>query len=323
MRLATLVLLAVAGCQAQFKSTVPLVVAPTTVTDSKGRFADGLEAGDLILYDNNVRQPIQLDFEVYPISLVVAIQSSANSQAVLDKLGRSGNLLAQLVAGEAGETAVITFSDEVHLRQDFTDDPDALTRVLRHLQVEGGGAVSLSAVMGALRMLEKRPPGRRRIILTIAEKRDRSSKVKLEEVVAEAQRQNALIYWVTYSPSLTSFTARPKTVKSDDPKENGEPIPYDAGPMNLLAIFPELFQLGKPDVAELFSKATGARTMGFLKRNGLEQAIEAVGAEVHRQYILTFKPGGETNGRFHPIRVAVKGRPDLEARTRAGYWPLE
>jgi len=27
---------------AQFKSTVPLVIAPTTVTDPKGRFVDGL-----------------------------------------------------------------------------------------------------------------------------------------------------------------------------------------------------------------------------------------------------------------------------------------
>jgi hypothetical protein len=31
---------------AQFKSTVPLVVAPTTITDSKGHYVDGLTAED-------------------------------------------------------------------------------------------------------------------------------------------------------------------------------------------------------------------------------------------------------------------------------------
>ncbi len=323
MRFAAVIALSVLACRAQFKSTVPLVVAPTTITDSKGRFADGLKAGDLVLYDNNVRRAIHLDFEVYPISLVVAIQSSVNSQAVLDKFGRSGNLLAQLVAGEAGETALITFSDEVYLRQDFTSDADALTGVLRHLPVEGSGTASLAAVKAALRILGERPPERRRIVLVVAEKRDRSSQVKLDEVVAEAQRQNALIYWLSYSPSLTSFTARPKTIHSDDPKKDGELIPYDPGPMNLLNIFPELFQLEKPDLAELFSKTTGARTMSFLKRNGLEQAIQAIGAEVHRQYILTFQPGTETGGRFHVIRVTVRGRPDLQARTRAGYWAVD
>jgi len=30
---------------------VPLVVAPTTVTDSKGRYVDGLTLEDLFLYD--------------------------------------------------------------------------------------------------------------------------------------------------------------------------------------------------------------------------------------------------------------------------------
>ena len=75
--------LAVAG-RAQFRSTVPLVIAPTTVTDSKGHFVDGLTPDDLILYDNSVPQRVQMDWMAYPISLVVAVQTSANSGAVLD-----------------------------------------------------------------------------------------------------------------------------------------------------------------------------------------------------------------------------------------------
>ena len=46
---------------AQFKSDVPLVVAPTTVTDAKGSFVDGLSPQDLTLYDNNVPQAIRMD----------------------------------------------------------------------------------------------------------------------------------------------------------------------------------------------------------------------------------------------------------------------
>ena len=47
-----------------------------------------------------------------------------------------------------------------------------------------------------------------------------------------------------------------------------------------------------------------------------------MGEEVHRQYILSFEPKGGEPGKFHAIRVTVKGRPELEAKTREGYWAL-
>jgi VWFA-related protein len=327
MRILAAALLTVCAAWGQFKSTVPLVVAPTTVTDAKGRFVDGLDTGDLILYDNNVPRPAQLDFEVYPISLAVAVQTSANSEAILDKLGRSGNLFAQLLAGNGGETAILSFSDEVRLQQDFTTNPDELTGTLRKLKVEGEHAVTLDAVNEALRMLSQRATNRRRIVLIIAEKRVRTSTVDLKDVVQAAERQNALIYWLTYSPLLTPFTARPKTQNCDKFGKGCELAPSTAkvaDPLTsaILAMM-ELYHMSKPDASELFTKATGARTMNFLKRSGLEDAIQAVAAEVHRQYILTYQPTGGTPGQFHPIRVEVKGRPELQARTRAGYWTVQ
>ncbi len=130
---------------------------------------DGLTADDLILYDNNVPQKIQMDWMAYPIDLVVAVQTSANSGAVIDKLGGSGILFSQLLAADAGETAVISFSDEVKVHQDFTDNPDLVIHSLRMLRKEGENAHMLDAMRQALAMLEHRPPGRRRIILMIAE----------------------------------------------------------------------------------------------------------------------------------------------------------
>ena len=64
MRLAALCLLSVCAAWPQFRSTVQLVVAPVTITDSKGNFVSGLDASDLILYDNNVPQRTQVDSEI-------------------------------------------------------------------------------------------------------------------------------------------------------------------------------------------------------------------------------------------------------------------
>jgi VWFA-related protein len=332
MRLAALCLLTACAAWPQFRSTVPLVVAPTTVKDAKGRFVEGLDAANLVLYDNNVTRPIQADIAAYPISLVVAVESSQNSAAILDKLGSSGILFSQLLAADQGETALVSFSDKVTLHTDFTYDPDDLTHELRRMRVEGGGAAALDALSKALDMLAHRKPGRRLMVLMIAESRDRSSEAKLPEIVQQVQHLNAAVYWLTYSSILAQYTDRKVTTIGDveapsqkgiDKKRDATPLPANTPPMNLLGPFFELAHLTKPNLAELFTRVTGTESRDFLTKSALEQAIHAMGEEMHRGYILTFAPAPGPAGLFHTIRVEVKGRPDLKATTRAGYWGVQ
>jgi VWFA-related protein len=337
MRVAVALVVLTGVAWAQFRSTVPLVVAPTTVIDSKGRYVDGLTPEDLTLYDNNVPQAIQMDWMMYPISLVVAVETSANSGAVIDKLGGSGILFTELLAADAGETAVISFSDEVKVHQQFTGEPDAVIHALRMLRMEGEDAHTLDAMRQALAMLEGRPAARRRIILMIAEKRDRDSAAKLPEVMEWVQRLNATVYWLTYSPFLEPFTVKPKTAEDQKPEAerikirkcdlcpgpDDTPVPADLGPGGFLYALAELIHLRQPDLSRLFTDTTGGRSLGFLKKKALEQAIQLVGEEVHRQYILSFQPKGGEPGKFHAIRVEVKNRPELQVKTREGYWAVQ
>ena len=332
MRAAALCLLLACAAWPQFRSTVPLVVAPTTVKDAKGRLVDGLDAASLILYDNNVTRPIQSDIAAYPISLVVAVQSSQNSAAILDKLGSSGILFSQLLAADQGETALLSFSNRVTMHADFTSNPDDLTGALNRLHVEGFGACTLDALSRALEMLSHRPPGRRLIVLMIAENRDRSSQAKLPAVVEQVQRLNAAVYWLTYSVILAQYTDRKVTTVGDvenprlkgiDKKADATPLPAYTPPFNLLGGFFELAHLTNPNVADLFTRLTGAGSRDFLTKKALEQSIHEIGEEMHRGYILTFPPAPGQAGLFHTIRVEVKGRPDLQAKTRAGYWAVQ
>jgi len=337
VRYAAAIIILSSTCWAQFKSTVPLVVAPTTVSDSKGHYVDGLTPEDLTLYDNDVPQAIHMDWMIYPIDLVVVVQTSSNSGAVIDKLGGSGILFTQLLAGDAGETAVVSFSDDVKLHQDFSGDPDRVIHALRMLRMEGGDAHMLDGLRQALLMLERRPLGRRRIILMIAEKRDRSSQAKLDEVMERVQRLNVAVYWLTYSPLLEPFTVKSKTAEDLKPEAerikmrkcalcpapDDTPASPDLGPGGAIYAIAELIRLHKPDLSSLFTRTTGGRTMNFLKKNALEQAIQLVSEEVHRQYLLTFEPKGGKPGEFHAIRVDVKNRPDLVAKTRDGYWAVQ
>jgi VWFA-related protein len=332
MRVAVLCLLSTCVAWPQFRSTVPLVVAPATVKDGKGRIVDGLEPSDLILYDNNVLRPIQADIAVYPISLVVAVESSQSSKAILDKLGNSGILFSQLLAADLGETALLSFSDEVTPLVDFTSDPDDLTHELKRLRPDGAGAAVLDGLRKALDMLAHRPPGRRLIVLMISENRDRSSQVKLPDVVQQVQHLNAAVFWLTYSTTLSQYTDRRVTTIGavEDPKEKGKDrkkdetvLPADTPPMDLLAPFTALAHLTKPNVANLFTRLTGSEESSFLTKGALESAIHDIGEEIHRQYILTFPPAAGEPGLFHAIRVEVRNRPDLKVTTREGYWSIQ
>jgi VWFA-related protein len=312
MRFAAALFIFAYTARAQFKSNVPLVIAPTTVTDAKGQNVDGLTADDLILYDNNVPQEIRLDWTAYPIDLVVAVATSGYAGPAIRKLGRSGILLTQLLAAYGGETAVISFSDEVRVRQDFTEDPDAVTHALQSLRREGDQAHTLDAMEQGLQMFEHRPAGRRRVIVMIAEKRDRSSKAKFPDVMENVERANAEIYWLSYSPFLEPFFE----------KAPEDPEPPPGGYNCILCPIHELARLHQPDLAALFTHNTGGRAVNFFKRQGLEEAIQRIGEELHRQYILSFQPKGGQADQFHALRVAVKGRPDWVAKTREGYWAL-
>jgi len=325
MRIALGILALAGSAVAQFRSTVPLVVAPITVTDAKDRYIDGLTEQDLLLYDNSAPQPIRLEYSAYPISLVVAVETNSNSEPAIDKLGGSGILFSNLVAAEGGETALITFSDTVLLRQGFTANPEAIERPLRNMHVEGNGACTLDAIVYAMRMLDRCKPDRRRILFLVAEKRDRSSAAKLEEAVRAVQRQNAAVYWLTYSPALTQYTMRPKTAYSIDPKEDGKPIENDVQlpEWNIIGALHELAHLNAPDISALFSRVTGAHTLNFLQKSGLEEEIHAMGEEIHRQYIATFRPPHSEPGQFHAIRVEVKAHPEWKIKTREGYWAVD
>lgn len=310
MRFGLLLLTAATVAWPQFRSTVPLVVAPTTVKDARGLYVDRLQEPDLILYDNNVARPVQIDYSVFPISLVVVVETASSATAVLNKLGGSGILFTALMAGDGGETALLGFDDEVRELVPFTADSDPLKKQLRSLKPKGRGARVLDGLDTALEMLSKRKPGMRPVVLMISESRDRGSEAKLDAVVQKAQRVNASIHWLTFSKTWTRYTDRNRTTPSDEPE------------FNLLAPFLELAHLASPDVAKMFSSLTGASTANFLTRKALESAIHDIGEEIHRQYILSFTPA-QNDGMFHRIRVEVRGRPELRVKTRDGYWAVQ
>jgi VWFA-related protein len=306
MRLVSIGILVFFAQSPTIRTTVPLVVVHTTVTDARGRYIDGLNASDFRLSDDGKLQRIESDTIYEPISLVLVNQTNEIAKAALAKVRKIGPTIEPLVTGERGETAVITYSDQTRLAQPFTFDALAVKQAIAGLRADGSSAKMIDSIMEAIEALESRPANRRRIILIIGESKDRGSKTKLEDALTRAQRSNVLIYSLTYSAYVTPFTAKPQDAGAD-------------GGFNILAIFQEIARLGQESTAAAFARYTGGRVLSFLKQKGLEEAISRLGEELHAQYILTFIPR-TSDDLYHRIAVSVPGHPDAIVTARPGYW---
>lgn len=320
------------------KATVSVVQAPTTVTDRSGALVDGLQPSQFRLFDNGKEQDIHVDIASQPISLVIAIQCTDTTEAVLKQIQRSGSLLGPQVVGENGEAAVLAFDSRIREMQPFTSDDTKITEAIKKVHAAGTGTRMIDAVDRATFMLRGRPASRRRIILLISETHDVGSEARLKETLVGAQLQNVTIYTVNISHFITALTG-----KSQPPRPSAQPATAYSTPGGQQPATPTTIQhkggagdrvefvpLGKEiykdikgifvdNTATLLTQQTGGTEYSFMRQRGLEDAIEAISREIHSQYMITYNPTNKTEGGFHEIEVRLD-RPEYTARTRPGYF---
>ena len=334
--------LSLAAQDSRFDVRSRLVLVPVTVTDAKGRLVDGLEASDFRVLDNGRAQKTVVDTistGVAPIALVIAVQSSGISVAVLEKVRKIGVMIQPLITGERGCAALVSFAERVTWLQDCTNDPEALSRAFRQLQPgENKRARMLDAVHEAIGHL-RRQPNARRVLLLISESRDRGSESDLDVVTIAAQSMGVTVYAATYSAFKAAFTSKspvelPRPTKPPVPNDNMETIdgapPSKYNPkipppeqrVDVLAGIGELARLDKTNTTRVLTGRTGGTTLPFTRQKGLEDAIEKLGAELHTQYVLSFAPEASAPG-YHSLEVRVARRGEFRIRARPGYWSAE
>ena len=323
-----------------------LVLVPVTVTDANGRSVDGLEASDFLLLDNQRERKVTVDTiatGVAPIALVIAVQSSGISTAVLEKVRKIGAMIQPLITGDRGCTALVSFAETVTWLQDCTKNPDALQRAFHQLQPgEHKKAAMLDAVNESVERLRKQPNARR-VLLLISESRDRGSHADLEDVAIAAQSADITVYATTYSAMKTAFTSKaplseqPRTKSPQATPEseamgtaNGAPpsqynpkLTPEAQRVDIGAAIGELLRLNQTNTTQALAAVTGGITFPFTRQKGLEDAIQKLGAALHSQYVLSFAPQDSAPG-YHKLEVSLVHAGRFNIRARPGYyWSAE
>jgi VWFA-related protein len=308
-----------------------------------------LVPNDFLVFDNGRPQKATvdtIDTGVAPIALVVAVQSSGISAAVIEKAQRIGVMIQPMVTGERGAAALVSFDQKVNWMQDFTNDEDTLAGAFSKLRPyarpgEDKAACLLDAVHESIERLRAIPTARR-VLLLISESRDRGSETTLEAATVEAQAAGVAIYALNYSALKTAFTSKlpvagaRRPLKPKMPEDvmgwvNGmppgkmNPWPKRLPPeqqVDALGAVGELIRLGKTNTTEALTKATGGAALAFSKQRALEDAIQRFGTELHSQYVISFAPDSPSPG-HHRVEVRIARPGDVLVRARPGYWTTQ
>lgn len=321
-----------------FPVEIQVVTVPVTVTNQKGQFVTDLEKRDFTIYDNGQPQRIDhFDLASEPLSLAIIVETSSRVQPLLGDVRAAGILITQLIVGESGEAAVLSFDREVKVVQDFTGNPDKIEAAMRGLRPGPDQAHLSDAVARAMFMLQRRPRERRKVVIVISEARDQGSRNQFGLVLRGAQQLGISVYTVGLSTMKALFSTPPGQNAPSSPYPPGvvvrpspgwaPPTPdsqtnWGAANVNLLEIISDLVTSTKNLITgnplAVYAAGTGAATFPTDNRDKIEKALGRIGEELRNQYVLTYRPNDLDMPGFHTIQVAL-ARRDLGARHRPGY----
>jgi VWFA-related protein len=331
---------------AQVKVRVALVNTPVTVRNSRGDMVLDLEAGNFKVTDNGVAQQIShFDLGSDPLSLVILIETSSRIGPLLAQICKTGILFTQTVMGSTGEAAVVGFNDGVDKLQDFTTNGDLIEGTIAHLAEGTSGSKLYDAMAVGVEMLTARPqatvdkPGRRRVLMILAEATDVGSEAKLGEVLRQAQLANVTVYSVGLSTTRAELEAPPKDKRTKITPPGTFPMPGPPGTVqtptseenrygniDLMAAavwaVQHIHDQVKDHALEVAATATGGAHLATFKDRSIEKAIDEIGGELHSEYTISYTPTGSDSAGYHEIKVNVvrNNAENLKVRARPGYF---
>lgn len=306
------------------------ITTPVTVEDKKGNFLLGLTKDEFHVFDNGAEQQInRWGMDDHQLALALVVETSSHVGMMAKQIHGAGIVFTDMVMALSGEAAVISYGDTVDVRQEFTNDHDAVEKAVKGLQFNDDGMRLYDGMWQGTLMLEKQPDDSHRVLLVIGEAQDGRSKHKLDDILAQAQKANITIY--TIGLSSTAADLRDNPVK-DAADEEGAPLPAEmeapttSGVDNelcLLCVAVFLVQRAthekKNHAMAVAVQSTGGAYYHPFKDRNIQYALNAIGNELHSQYVLSYQLQGEAKPGIHEIEVRVD-RPHVTVRARLGYY---
>ena len=251
--------------------------------------------------------------EAEPISVVIAVQRGRRAWREFARMRGLPSMLEPVLSRPDTETALVFFDSKVELMRDFTDNPQLIEGDLKNLEAGDSGAAILDAVAYSVKLLNRQPEGRQRVLLLISETRDHGSQfAKLDEVVKLIGVANVAVYALPFSPSLSQVLDTERGSNPDEAFWNAPPDVQGAFLMAVAAM--------KKNVTQAIATMSGGEYELFSSQKGFETRMNSFSNHLQNRYLLSFQPRNPRPG-LHQIRVRFSD-PALHGSLlfRSNYW---
>jgi VWFA-related protein len=292
-----------------------LVVVPTLVKDAGGQVVYGLTQKDFVIEDDGVEQPVRLDdsAESEPASVVVAIQTGRRAWREYLRMRGIGPMLTPVFNQLRSRLALVEFDSHVNLVRNFSDDETAVYEDLKKLQPGDNGAAIRDAIDFSVKLLEKEPPERERVLLLVSENRDHGSHItKTDDVVAAIGNSSTVVYALAFSPSLSQVLDTERGLNRDEA--------YWDAPPDIIGTLLMARNAMKKNITRTIAGMTGGEYELFTSRRAFESRLVDFNNHLHSRYVLSFAPQNPHPG-LHQIQVRLKQpSPGVIVLSRTSYW---
>jgi Ca-activated chloride channel homolog len=272
--------------RARIRTEVSLVSALVSVLDSSGRPVTNLTADQFELYDEGVKQKIELvePETQQPLDLTLMIDSSLSETKELEFEEDAASRFIQKLVRPGDRLALFEFADTVTQIAPFTSNVPELQAALKHISPGDGTALYDAVYLGA-QTLERNPPGRRRVIVLVTDAGETTSRADFETARRAALRADTLLYSIVV-----------RAVKSESGRNT-------AGEHAL----------------ETIADSTGGATYFPNDVSDLGAMFDRIETELRTQYRLAYYPNPRPPaGTYRNIEVRAKC--DCRVRSRKAYY---
>ena len=280
------------------KLQTDLVTVDATVTDKNGNFIRKLKAEDFVVYEDG--QPQKLEF--FEANEEAAL---TRSLAVVFALDKSGSIKPEEIDKEREATesfvklvrpeslfAVLTFSSDIRVLQDFTSEPQKIGQAFRKIGEVTGSSRIFGTIDRAVSMLKRAPRFRggrrlRRVVIVITDGFDNLDTTDQQDLIRRANDAEVTVYSIT----LPSYMPGPGTGRI----------------MTLL------------DVSRIVPLTGGSDFSADTK--DFTPVFKAIAEEIRSGYTLAYYPPEKNrrDGRTHQITVEVQKAGAIVRTNRNSY----
>jgi Ca-activated chloride channel homolog len=321
------------GQSFRFKTGIELINVTATVTDESGRFVSGLRKEDFRIYQDDQLQPVtHFSNDRVPVSLGIALDTSGSmgGEKILAARAALNRFLFQLLDPN-DEAFLYRFDSRPELIEGWTTDRRRITDEMARIQPHGGTAM-YDAVAEAVPLAQS-GANRKKALLLISDGNDTSSRMDIASLKPLIRETEVLVYAIGIDSQTTDYGYVPSGgQRGRQPRPMPFPIPGGGTPPMTPPRTPGYPPAPPPrgtsrtgtdervNIAALrdITDDSGGRTEIIRSPADLAPATASIADELSKQYYLGYAATGQKDGRWHTIRVEVRGGR-YTVRARKGY----